>query len=144
MSNNVVEDELIQVLNKSEQLFSDELNLSNEEKLELYYLMLKARLFDERMIMLQRQGRVGTYGSFSGQEAAQIGSAYVLSSNDWIFPSYRDLAAIMAHGLSPEQLLLYFRGDPKGGHIPDNLRIFPIQIIISSQLLHATGCSLAS
>ena len=36
--------------------------------------MLLGRRFDERMLRLQRQGRIGTFAPIKGQEAAQIGS----------------------------------------------------------------------
>src|SRR5699024_5492708 len=68
---------------------------SNDQLLEMYKWMKKARLIDQKLLRMQRQGRIGTYAPFSGQEAAQVGSAYALRKEDWICPSYRDLAACL-------------------------------------------------
>ena len=40
----------------------------------LFKAMLTARRYDERMLRLQRQGRIGTYGPAMGQEAASLGT----------------------------------------------------------------------
>lgn len=53
-------------------------SLSNKQLLEMYEWMIKARVFDDMAMQSQRQGRIGTYAPFKGQEAAQIGSAYAL------------------------------------------------------------------
>lgn len=135
----------IQFLREDGSYASDKpIDLSDAQLEEMYGLMLKARLFDEKMLRMQRQGRIGTYGPFSGQEAAQIGSAYALEKNDWIFPSYREIAACMVHGLPLKQSILYVMGHLKGGQTPQGLNIFPVQIIIAGQTLHATGCALAT
>ena len=48
-----------------------------DEKLvkDFYYHMVRIRTFDRKAINLQRQGRLGTYAPFEGQEASQVGSA---------------------------------------------------------------------
>ena len=52
----------------------------------LYYHMLRIRTFDRKAINLQRQGRLGTYAPFEGQEAAQVGSALALECRRLGFP----------------------------------------------------------
>ncbi|WP_260843072.1 thiamine pyrophosphate-dependent enzyme, partial [Paenibacillus sp. IHBB 10380] len=64
-----------------------------------YRQMVLMRTFDRKAINMQRQGRLGTYAPFEGQEAAQVGSAYALRQDDWIFPTYRDHAATMTFGM---------------------------------------------
>jgi hypothetical protein len=54
----------------------------------LYRAMLLGRRFDDRMLRLQRQGRIGTFAPIKGQEAAQIGSVATLSPSDWMVPSF--------------------------------------------------------
>lgn len=120
------------------------LNIKQSELLEMYKWMKKARLLDEKLLKLQRQGRIGTYAPFSGQEAAQVGSAFALNSNDWICPSYRDIAACLVHGMPIEQILYYIKGHVEGGKSPENVNILPIQIIIAAQTLHAVGIGYAS
>ncbi|MCL6527610.1 MAG: pyruvate dehydrogenase (acetyl-transferring) E1 component subunit alpha, partial [Thermaceae bacterium] len=111
---------------------------------EWYRWMVLARAFDQRALNLQRQGRIGTYAPFSGQEAAQIGSFAVLEKDDWVFTSYRELAGLMFHGYPMERALLYSMGHPEGAKTPEDLRVFPVQIVIAAQLLHAVGAAWAS
>jgi TPP-dependent pyruvate/acetoin dehydrogenase alpha subunit len=40
----------------------------------LHRTMLLARRFDERLLNLQRQGRIGTFPPVKGQEAAHLGA----------------------------------------------------------------------
>ena len=42
--------------------------------IKLYDTMLMGRRFDERLLSLQRQGRIGTFPPIKGQEAAQLGA----------------------------------------------------------------------
>lgn len=72
--------------------------LSAPQLLELYRAMLRVRILDDRMITLQRQGRVGFYGACTGQEAATLGSAYALRPTDWIFPALREASAMLMRG----------------------------------------------
>src|SRR4026208_257776 len=46
--------------------------------LEACRMMLLSRVVDERAFSLQRQGRLGTYSSVNGEEAAVVGSAWAL------------------------------------------------------------------
>ena len=102
--------------------------------------MMLSRAFDAKGISLQRQGRFGTFSPVRGQEASVVGSAFALDpSRDWIVPGYRELPALLHHGLPLEQFILYFNGHPAGGHIPDDVRLLPIQISLGAQLPHAVG-----
>lgn len=111
---------------------------------ELYEWMLRVRQYDSRLLKMQRQGRIGTYAPFRGQEAAQIGSAFALEKEDWIFPSYRDLAACLVHGMPLSQIIKFVKGHFDGGKTPEGVNVFPVQIIIAAQTLHATGNAWAS
>ena len=57
---------------------------------ELLRGMLRIRVLDERMLLLQRQGRIGFFGQTTGQEAAVVGSAAALEPRDWIVPALRE------------------------------------------------------
>src|SRR2546430_14935686 len=70
-----------------------------ETLLRLYREMVRLRLLDERMMTLQRQGRVGFYGACTGQEAATLASAIALEPNDWIFPALREAGAMLLRGV---------------------------------------------
>ncbi len=72
--------------------------LSGAQLQEIYGAMMLIRTLDERMMTLQRQGRIGFYGACTGQEAACIASAYALRPTDWIFPALREGAAMLMRG----------------------------------------------
>jgi len=72
--------------------------LPRETLLRLYREMVRLRTLDERMMTLQRQGRVGFYGACTGQEAATLASAIALEQSDWIFPALREGGAMLLRG----------------------------------------------
>lgn len=109
----------------------------------LYQKMLTARTFDRKAVNLQRQGRIGTYAPFEGQEAAQIGSAMALKDGDWLFPSYRDHAATITFGHSLVHVLLYWAGRIEGCIPPEGKHIFPPSVPIATQIPHAVGTAWA-
>jgi pyruvate dehydrogenase E1 component alpha subunit len=101
------------------------------------------RLLDERGLQLQRQGRLGVWGPMIGQEAAQAGLGLAMQSGDWIFPSYREAIALVVRGLEVTDLFAYYRGLYWPAD-PVRTGVFPIQIMIGDQALHAApaagGC----
>lgn len=109
----------------------------------LYASMLKARVFDRKAVNMQRQGRIGTYAPFEGQEGAQIGSAYALQESDWMFPTYRDHAATLTFGHSLVSVLLYWAGRIEGCVPPEGKHIFPPSVPIATQIPHAVGAAWA-
>jgi len=119
-------------------------DLSDDELVEMYRHMKLARHFDQRAVSLQRQGRMGTYPPLSGQEGAQIGSAYALADDDWLIPSYREHGAALVHGLPLEKTLLYWMGNEHGNEIPEDVNLFTAAVPIASQIPHATGLAWAS
>lgn len=60
-------------------------------------------------------------------------------TRDWIVPQYRELPALLRHGLPLEQFALYFMGHPRGGYIPPDVNLMPIQISLAAQIPQATG-----
>lgn len=123
-----------------------ELEPKIEDKLHLrmYRSMLLGRRFDERMLDLQRQGRIGTFPPIKGQEAAQIGTAALLSNRDWMAPSFRETAAEMMRGRSMESILIYYNGFNEGTVIADNQRDLPMSVPVASQIIHAVGLGWAA
>ncbi len=88
----------LQVLAPDGSMVGEEPDLSKEDLLRLYRHMLLLRFLDERMMALQRQGRIGFYGTVTGEEAAVTGSAYALARDDWIFPALRQGGAALLRG----------------------------------------------
>jgi pyruvate dehydrogenase E1 component alpha subunit len=118
--------------------------LSDDELVEMYRHIKLARRFDQRAVSLQRQGRIGTYPPLSGQEGAQIGSAFALAEDDWMIPSYREHGAGLVRGLPLKDTLLYWMGHEGGNAIPEDANIFTVAVPIASQIPHATGLAWAS
>jgi pyruvate dehydrogenase E1 component alpha subunit len=115
--------------------------LSDNDIHKLYELMILSRRFDETALKLQREGRISTYASVYGEEATQVGSAFVLQDEDWIFPTFRDMAAFITRGFPMHMLYQYWGGDERGMKIPDNLNIFPVAVPVASQIPHAVGAA---
>lgn len=136
--------EIVRILDENGKLLSNDPNFSEKELVDMYKWMVLARSFDQRALKIQRQGRIGTYGPCSGQEAAQVGSAYGLTNNDWIFASYRESAAALVHGVPISQLFHYPMGHQKGASPPEGVNVFSTQIIIAAQVLHGMGSAWAS
>ncbi|HSH32404.1 MAG TPA: pyruvate dehydrogenase (acetyl-transferring) E1 component subunit alpha [Actinomycetota bacterium] len=102
--------------------------------------MLLARRLDRECIALQRQGELTVYPGFEGQEAAQIGSAMALGPDDFVFPTFRELAAALVRGVDPVQYLAYHRGTWHGGpYDPRATRFGPICIPVATQIVHGVG-----
>jgi pyruvate dehydrogenase E1 component alpha subunit/2-oxoisovalerate dehydrogenase E1 component alpha subunit len=92
--------------------------LSEERLLELYRHMVTVRILDTRMLALQRQGRIGFYGTCKGQEAATVGSAAVLRPGDWAFPALREGAVLLMRGYPLDSYVAQLMGcglDPTHG-----------------------------
>ena len=87
--------------------------LSDDEIKKMYELLILARVFDERALNMQREGRIGTYAPILGQEASQIGSACALEKSDWIFPSFREMGVYLAMGYPVHMLFQYWAGDER-------------------------------
>jgi pyruvate dehydrogenase E1 component alpha subunit len=115
-----------------------------EDLRRLYRTFLLARRFDERMLRLQRQGRIGTFGPIRGHEAAVLGSIYALRRTDWLIPYYREWPAYMWRGWPLESLILYYAGYSEGMRVPDGLHDLPLCIPIASQVPHAVGVACAA
>ena len=114
--------------------------MDDDEVIQALRLMLFGRAFDRKAFSLQRQGRFGTYSPVEGQEASVVGAACALDpARDWIVPQYRELPALVRHGLPLSRYLLYHLGHPLGGHIPEGVNVLPIQISLAAQLPHAVG-----
>src|SRR5919197_1205836 len=110
----------------------------------LYRAMLLARRLDERMVRLQRQGRIGTFAPIKGQEASQLASVAVLRPTDWMVPSFRETASMLWRGWPIEKLLMFFAGYLEGGQPAPDQRDLPITIPVATQLPHAVGLAYAA
>ncbi len=96
-----------------------QVTLPDAEILRLHRWMILDRRLDERMVMLQRQGRIGFYVGSVGEEATILGSAAAMEERDWIFPCYREHGAALLRGMPLATFLCQLlgnAGDPMAGH----------------------------
>ena len=108
----------------------------------LYQDMVAVRRIDTEATALQRQGQLALWAPLLGQEAAQIGSARALRSDDFVFSSYRENAVAYCRGVNLTDLLRVWRGNSFSGWNPRSVGMATPSIIIGAQTLHATGYAL--
>lgn len=117
--------------------------ISQKDLLALYRWMVLGRETDQRLINLQRQGRIGTVGPSTGQEAAHVVPAFLMKDNDWFVGAFREAGARLVRGESITQALLFYNGFEEGNKKPEKYRTLPVSIIVGSQMLHAVGIGYA-
>ena len=127
--------------------------LPREVLLRLYREMVRLRTLDERMMTLQRQGRVGFYGACTGQEAATLASAIALEASDWIFPALREGGAMLLRGFPLVPYLCQIFGnsgdETKGRQMPSHMASKSVNQVswsscIGTQLPQAVGAAMAA
>ncbi|MGC9523258.1 MAG: pyruvate dehydrogenase (acetyl-transferring) E1 component subunit alpha [Anaerolineae bacterium] len=114
-------------------------DLPDDFLLDLHRWMLLGRRFDERMLRLQRQGRIGTFAPIKGQEASNVGATAALRDSDWMVIAFRETAGELMRGRSMVNTLLYYGGFNEGGMIEEGVNNLPVSIPVGSQNLHAVG-----
>ncbi|WP_336853029.1 pyruvate dehydrogenase (acetyl-transferring) E1 component subunit alpha [Sinomonas albida] len=105
----------------------------------LYEDMVVARRVDAEGTALQRQGQLGLWPPFVGQEAAQVGSARAVAADDFIFPSYREIGVAYVRGVALPDLVRQWRGNAHSGWDPYEFNMAPSQVVIGAHTLHAVG-----
>lgn len=145
--------DMLQIIGESGQTVGDaQTGLSPEKLVEMYTEMVRTRALDERMMNLQRQGRIGFYVPSTGEEAAQVGCGIALEERDWIFPSYRVPGLCLMRGAKVEHMVANCFGNEqdlcRGRQMPvhyafGDLRIVSISSPIGTHIIQATGCAMA-
>ena len=138
------------ILDEDGDVVGEEPKVDRKVLLDLLDYMVRARVLDEWLLKLQRLGKVAIHAPNKGQEAI-IGAVYPLRADDWVFPSYRDLAVYLARGMDEEEILdraLYNVDDPLKGSdfaIYGNRRynLVPTPVPVGNQIPHAVGVAYA-
>ena len=120
--------------------------LAEKDLVELYRRLVLLRTFDLRAVALQRQGRIGTYALYYGEEGTQAGPLYACEDRDWVFPSYRQNAIGILRGVPASTVLAWWRGfgGEHGFYNPREHRVGPICVPIATHLPHAVGVAWAA
>jgi 2-oxoisovalerate dehydrogenase E1 component alpha subunit len=120
---------------------------------KIYEAMLRTRVLDDRMLALQRQGRVSFHVGCKGEEAAIVASAAALRESDWIFPCYRELGALLWRGFPLQRYVdnMYGNTDDvvQGRQMPDHVTgkqwaYASVSSPIGTQIMHAVGFAWAA
>ncbi|MEK6902335.1 MAG: pyruvate dehydrogenase (acetyl-transferring) E1 component subunit alpha [archaeon] len=117
--------------------------LTNPQLIDLFSWMTVLRIFDDKALKLQRQGRIGTYASSLGQEACTVGSGFAMKPQDWTFPAFREHGVFFVRGTPLVRVLQYWGGDERGSKAAADVNCFPVSIPVGSQPLHAVGAAMA-
>lgn len=133
----------------------EQIGLSEGELVEMYRTMLLARRLDERMWLLQRQGKVAFHISCQGHEATQVGAAWALDpGRDILHPYYRDIGMVLCFGMTPRELMLALFAKQEdissgGRQMPAHFSKREARIVsgsspVATQIPQAAGLALAS
>ncbi|EIL91595.1 pyruvate dehydrogenase E1 alpha subunit [Rhodanobacter fulvus Jip2] len=116
-----------------------------EHMVGLYKTMLSTRVFDAKSVALQRTGKLGTYASCLGHEAAHVGVGSAMKPEDVLTLSYREYGAQLYRGVQPREVYMYWGGDERGNDYQNEpaRHDFAWSVPIATQCLHAAGSALA-
>ena len=147
-------DDVVRVLRDDGSLDpADDPRLPAADVVALYQAMLRVRLLDDRLVALQRQGRIGFHIGSLGEEASILGSAFAMRPQDWIFPCYREFGAALWRGMPLTRYVDNMFGnanDPaKGRQMPDHYcsrqaKFLSISSPIGTQITQAVGFAWAA
>jgi len=124
-----------------------------EDLKRLYRGLLLVRIMDDRMLRLQRQGRLGFYMTSTGEEATHFGGAYPLTADDWVFPSYREPGAAFWRGYTLKEFICQLFGNSedlvKGRQMPVHhacrrINYVSISSPVGTQIPQAVGAGWAA
>lgn len=145
---------LLQYLNQEGELVSGrQAPMPLADARHLYEAMSKIRIIDERMVTLQRQGRIGFYIGSSGEEASIIGPVAAMKDSDWLFPCYRENGAYLMRGMPLQRWVDNLFGNANdavlGRQMPNHIvwaerNITSVSSPIGTQIPQAAGAAMAA
>lgn len=145
---------LFRVLNDDGSIVDGYTSLASEEVLlRAYREMKRLRVLDARMMLLQRQGRIGFYGTCTGQEATPIAAALAIAKDDWVFQALRESSIMLVRGFPLTRYIAQIFGNShdvlKGRMQPSHMAGRAVNQVswsscIGPQLPQAVGAAWAS
>lgn len=127
--------------------------LPPETLLRMYREMRRVRVLETRMVALQRQGRVGFFGTCTGQEATPIATGLCTEPGDWVFPALREGPVMLVRGFPLEKYLAQAFGNEldvlKGRNMPGHMAAREVNQVswsscIGPQIPQAVGAAWAA
>ena len=145
---------LVRVLNDNNEAKGEwNPNLDSEELIIGLEHMLRLRIFDERMMKMQRTGKLSFYIRSYGEEAIAIAQTMALETQDWLFPTYRQPGAQFVRGRDMISMICHCIGNEednvKGRQMPVHYtyregRYISVSSPVGTQFSQAIGVALAS
>ena len=128
-----------QILDENGELVDVMPDLDDDALVDMFKKVITTRVVDEKLLNLQRQGRMPAYYQVSGQEA-HVGAS-PLRETDWIFTAYRELGFWIARDMDLESAAGFWLGIPDDDDIWDvnRYRITRLNATIGTHLPHAVG-----
>ncbi len=129
--------------------------LTAKDLVSAYRDMVRARLNDEKAIVLYKQNKCHFQIGTAGHEAIQIATSRAFrAGKDWFYPYYRDMALCAGLGMTDGELMMNAmnkQDDPNshGRQMPMHYGHKELNIVNQSsptgtQYLQAVGCAMAS
>ena len=128
-------------------------DLDSEDLLQIYRNMLVTRGIEERGHILYRQGKIpGSFYTGRGNEAASVGVATAMGSDDVGTPIQRDMGVHVTRGTEPWRIFAQYMGRADGlaAGKDGNVHMADIRLGLVAMVSHlpalmpvATGCALA-
>lgn len=132
--------EFLSILNEDGEVDAQlEPKLDDELLVRMFRNMLATRRLDERLINLQRQGRIGTYGPSRGQEASQVGTALAIEPRDWTAQAFREMGMTLVRGWKMVMPMYFWGGYEEGNVVEEEINDLPIAVPVATQTLHGVG-----
>ena len=145
---------LVSVLDHNHQAVGEwDPKLSPEVLREGLSHMVLTRIYDDRMLKLQRQGKMSFYVKSTGEEAVAVAGAMALSNEDMLFPSYRQQGALFVRGRNIVDMMCHCisnsRDNLKGRQLPVHYtwaegKVFTISGNLGTQYPQAVGYAMAA
>jgi 2-oxoisovalerate dehydrogenase E1 component alpha subunit len=146
--------ELVRVLDDSHHALGPwDPHLSADELRKGLRFMVLTRIYDDRMLNAQRQGRISFYMKSTGEEAVAVAAGLALDAKDMLFPSYRVQGLHLLRGMSTVDLMCQLLSNTKdmckGRQLPvmyhsAEKRLFSISGNLATQVPQAVGWAMAS
>ncbi|MEZ4407584.1 MAG: thiamine pyrophosphate-dependent enzyme [Polyangiales bacterium] len=143
---------LLRVLRDDDTADASAHGLDDDALRRMYRELRRLRLLDEKMLIVQRQGRIGFYGEVKGQEATPIATGFALDRDDWVFPGLREGAVMLVRGFPLATYMAQCWGNSldvqKGRQMPSHYSGRAVNQVswsscIGPQVPQAVGCAWA-
>jgi pyruvate dehydrogenase E1 component alpha subunit len=127
--------------------------VSPEIVMRAYREIKRLRVLDARMMLLQRQGRIGFYGTCTGQEATPIAAGLATEPSDWVFQALRESSMMLVRGFPLTKYIAQIFGNSldvlKGRMQPSHMASRSVNQVswsscIGTQLPQAVGAAMAA